>query len=54
MKNLDLNKLGVQELNTKEMQNIEGGTFGTIGQIFKVVGNFFSNLGGILGGVFNI
>ncbi len=30
MKNLNLNKYGVQEMNTKEMQNTDGGVLGTL------------------------
>ena len=54
MKNLNLRNAGVEELNANEMQTIDGGLFlGTKGELFKVLGNLFANLGATIGGIFN-
>jgi len=37
MTNLDLKKIGVQELDAKEMVDVEGGGFGPFGVGFRVI-----------------
>ena len=40
MNNLDVTKFGVQELNAKEMVEVEGGQRTTAGKWLKAVGEF--------------
>lgn len=42
MTNLDLNKFGVQELNTNEMVELEGGQRTPAGRVVKAIGDFVS------------
>ena len=58
MKNLDLNKYGVQEMNENEMKTVEGGGFwgflGTIGAIiigFLIAGPAGAAAGAMISGV---